>query len=289
MDKDASPYSSARPALEDSWLDLIEKARQGLGIDQCSLCTRAGIDNRQWRQLKSGRIDEDAIGSVAKALGLGIRGTLMLARDQYAPPSVSVDGLLQLVMPFPMLGSPDGTVNAYLIYDKDSSDALVFDGGTEAEPFFAAIEKLKLNVRAVFITHTHRDHIGALPSLHSSFPDAPVYAHHSELLSDCMKPVEDGETLSIGAFTVEARHTPGHSTGSMCYVVEGLERPVAIVGDALFAGSAGRSGAYWKTAIETLKNRILSLPEGTLICPGHGPTSTVEYERRNNPLFPHLS
>ncbi len=269
-------------------MDIVEKARVGQGLDQCTLCGRAGIDSRKWRSLKSGFLDEDALGNVARALGLGVRGTLLLARGQYSPPQLQVEGLARVVTPFPQQGYPEGTSNAYIVYDKPGGTALVFDGGTETAGLFHTIEDLDLHPAGIFITHTHRDHIGGLPSLHSAFPDAPVRAHLTELISDCMRAIADGERLDFGSLKVEARHTPGHTPGGMSYVVQGLERPLAIVGDAMFAGSAGSAHGHWEKSLAALKAQIMTLPPETIICPGHGPLSTVQYERANSPLFPHL-
>jgi glyoxylase-like metal-dependent hydrolase (beta-lactamase superfamily II) len=94
-----------------------------------------------------------------------------------------------------------------------------------------------------------------------------------------------GERFTLGVLTIEARKTTGHTVGGVTYVVTGLARPVAIVGDALFAGSAGGGLISWHDVLATCREEILTLPPDTIICPGHGPLTTVAEELAHNPLF----
>ncbi|MFA5258012.1 MAG: MBL fold metallo-hydrolase [Opitutales bacterium] len=282
MDSNATP-APATVRLEDDWLDLIGKARKGHRMNQHALCSKAGISDLQWRELPDG----DALASVARALSLDARGLLMLARGEYKPDCPTIPGLIQIPTPFPIPGFPDGTANAYLAFDPATRRAALFDGGTEPGLILEQIEKHTLRLEHIFITHTHHDHIGGLPTIHSMFPDVPVRAHKSELVSACA--IADGETVEIGTLKIEARHTPGHTRGGMSYIVNGLERPLAMVGDAMFAGSAGNAPDSWAETLRMLENKIMTLPAETIICPGHGPLTTVAYEREYSPLFPNLS
>ncbi len=89
----------------------------------------------------------------------------------------------------------------------------------------------------------------------------------------------------MGALEIEARLTSGHSAGGTTYVISGLERPVAIVGDSLFAGSMGGGAVSYQDALKNNLEKILTLPEETIVCPGHGPLTTVGKERKENPFF----
>ena len=90
----------------------------------------------------------------------------------------------------------------------------------------------------------------------------------------------------MGALRLETRLTSGHSVGGITYVVSGLARPVAVVGDALFAGSMGGGMVSYADALANNRRHILSLPDPTVVCPGHGPLSTVGEEKQHNPFFP---
>jgi glyoxylase-like metal-dependent hydrolase (beta-lactamase superfamily II) len=94
-----------------------------------------------------------------------------------------------------------------------------------------------------------------------------------------------GKEFRIGSLTVATRLTKGHAPGGITYVIGGLERPVAIVGDALFAGSMGRANTSYADCLRTNREEILSLPPQTILCPGHGPLTTVALERKHNPFF----
>jgi hydroxyacylglutathione hydrolase len=91
---------------------------------------------------------------------------------------------------------------------------------------------------------------------------------------------------NVGALSIEPRLTRGHSEGGTTYVINGLSRPVAVVGDAIFAGSIGGPKLSYADALEGIRSQILSLPDNTVICPGHGPLTTVGEEKANNPFFP---
>ena len=95
-----------------------------------------------------------------------------------------------------------------------------------------------------------------------------------------------GKSFQVDALKIETRQTSGHSKGGITYVISGLERPVAVVGDALFAGSMGGGAISWDDALANNRKHIFSLPDDTVICPGHGPLTTVREEKRNNPFYP---
>ena len=99
-------------------------------------------------------------------------------------------------------------------------------------------------------------------------------------------PIDEKFKHSVNSLYLETRHTHGHSEGGMTYLIKGLERPVAIVGDAIFAGSIGGGMVSYDDALRTNKEKILSLSEDTILCPGHGPMTTISEEKANNPFFP---
>ena len=141
----------------------------------------------------------------------------------------------------------------------------------------------ELRVELILLTHTHPDHIAALDALRAA-TGAEVVAPEREPVAKS-KPAHAGDTWKVGGLTIEARGTPGHSPGGTTYVVNGLSAPVAVVGDALFAGSqGGMSPENYPAALAAIRREIFSLPPETVLAPGHGPLTSVALERRGNPF-----
>jgi glyoxylase-like metal-dependent hydrolase (beta-lactamase superfamily II) len=134
------------------------------------------------------------------------------------------------------------------------------------------------------LTHTHGDHIMDLARLKAE-SGAPAYLSRLEPMPG-VEPIDPGATFQVGALRIEARQTIGHTQGGMTYVVYGLPQPLAAVGDAMFAGSMGGGNVSYQDALRTNRAEILSLPEETILLPGHGPLTTVGEQKRHNPFFP---
>ena len=141
-------------------------------------------------------------------------------------------------------------------------------------------------VRAFLITHAHEDHVAALGDIREAFPRARL---HSGLKGG---PVDQrnrpNDFIHLGSLRITNRDTPGHSEDGTTYIIGtwGEDAPhVAIVGDALFAGSIGRGNQSWDLARQKVREQILTLPAETLLCPGHGPLTTVAEEKAHNPVF----
>lgn len=195
--------------------------------------------------------------------------------------------------------------NCYIIANKQK-DALIIDPGDQGSMLIKEIRKQGLKPLAILLTHTHFDHIGAVDEVRDAF-QIPVYVHKKEQ-SWLQKPAlngsgkyreipdmivreadeilsEDG-LLTIGDFTMDVRHTPGHSPGSISFVFE--SEGFAIVGDTLFQGSIGRTDLIdgnMKVLLQSIDEQLLSLDEDTIIYPGHGAPTTVGEEMANNPFL----
>ena len=115
---------------------------------------------------------------------------------------------------------------------------------------------------------------------------AEVFAPAREPVPAAEK-IDEGKKFRVGKIDIEARLTWGHSPGGMTFVVTGLARPIAIVGDSLFAGSMGGGTVSYKDAVRNNLEKILTLPDETIICPGHGPMTSVGEEKKHNPFFAH--
>jgi glyoxylase-like metal-dependent hydrolase (beta-lactamase superfamily II) len=141
----------------------------------------------------------------------------------------------------------------------------------------------QLHVELILLTHTHPDHVADLPSLQEE-TGADVFATAREPLPGA-EPIEEGKRFALGHLQIDTRLTWGHSPGGITYVVTGLADPVAIVGDSLFAGSIGGGNVSYRDALQNNLQKILTLPDDTIICPGHGPMTTVGEEKKHNPFF----
>ncbi|MEZ5299968.1 MAG: MBL fold metallo-hydrolase [Verrucomicrobiales bacterium] len=180
-------------------------------------------------------------------------------------------------------------VNAYLAWDAGTKKAAAFDTGAKAKEMVEFAKKQGLSIEAIFLTHTHPDHIADLGALRKAAAEgAKVNVHVLEQLPDCDF-LQDGAEYEVGALKIVAKHTHGHSRGGTSYIIEGLKRPVAVVGDALFAGSMGGGMASYRDALRTNRQHLLSLPDDAVLCPGHGPMTTVAEEKAHNPFFPEFS
>jgi glyoxylase-like metal-dependent hydrolase (beta-lactamase superfamily II) len=177
------------------------------------------------------------------------------------------------------------TVNSYVVFEQNSKRAWIFDTGTECDSLLSFIEEEGLKVDSILLTHTHRDHIFCLDKLKFRFKGVRIFVHKSEKIEGASSIAEHFE-LVMGRLKLKALHTHGHSVGGLSYVISGLPCPVAIVGDAIFAGSMGGGMVSYQDALRTNRDKIMTLPDETVLCPGHGPITTVKEEKEHNPFFP---
>ena len=194
--------------------------------------------------------------------------------------------------------------NAYVL-SNDQGQGIVIDPGMNPEPLLAHIETL--DIVAILLTHAHFDHIGGVEDVRKK-TGAPVYVHDLEAdwltdpqkngsarWSEMMDPIRcqprdeslaDGQRLSLAGITLEVRHTPGHSPGSVSFYLP--EHRTVIAGDTLFAGSIGRTdlpGGDHATLLESIRQQLFVLPDETNIYPGHGSETTIGDEKKFNPFL----
>jgi hydroxyacylglutathione hydrolase len=204
-------------------------------------------------------------------------------------------------------------VNCYIVGDEASGEAAIFDPGGDVDRILTALSRDKLNVKFIANTHTHWDHVGGNRRLHE-VTGAPIVTHRDEAPalehasaaasmmggrvddSRATQFIEEGETLTVGSIRFEILDVRGHSPASLAFVFEGdldvdgkpERRKAVICGDALFAGSIGRTdfpGGDYELLLENIRKKIFVLPDDTLVLSGHGPVSTVGREKRYNPFF----
>ena len=197
--------------------------------------------------------------------------------------------------------------NCSIVGCATTRDALVIDPGEEPDRVIEALDRLGLRARALLHTHAHFDHIaatkvvaartGALAALHVD--DRPLYEHLADQTAWFgLPPVEtpsidrwlkDGDRVRAGEAETEVVHTPGHTPGSVCFRFNG--GPL-FTGDTLFAGSVGRTDLWGGSSaqlFESIRTRLLPLPDDTPVIPGHGPATTIGRERRLNPFVAALN
>jgi glyoxylase-like metal-dependent hydrolase (beta-lactamase superfamily II) len=265
--------------LEDNVGDIIGKAQRGLGVSDSKLAEKAHVSSETIRELREGNVDEAALLSVAPILGLNAQALQDLAKDAWHPKKIEArDGLAQFNTDYHGMA-----VNAYLVWDATSRGAAAFDTGADSSEIIRFANHHKLDVRLIFLTHAHADHVADLPRLREE-TGADVFTPAREPVPGA-ELIEEGKRFRLGNLQIDTRLTWGHSPGGMTYVVTGLAHPIAIVGDSLFAGSMGGGNVSYQDALRNNLQKILTLSDDTIICPGHGPMTTVAEEKTHNPFF----
>ncbi len=171
--------------------------------------------------------------------------------------------------------------NVFVLRCTESGDAVLLDAANEHERLLELCEGL--GVRRVLETHGHWDHIQAVPELRDAGYSVGVTAADAAMLPSYDEVIEDDAVIEIGRLRLHTIATPGHTPGSMCFLVEG--QPVLFSGDTLFPGGPGNTsyeGGDFPTIIESVDRRLFTLPPDTLVLPGHGQPTTIGTER------PHL-
>lgn len=267
--------------LEDFFEDVLGKSLRGIEMSDATLAEASGVEMKTIASLKEGKLDEAALRAVAPVLKLAPESLVELAMRSWQPEAVELDGLRQFSTDF------EGVmlVNAYLIWDPQTLEAAFFDTGADAQEALAAVDELGLNLKTLFITHSHFDHVKAMPEVVAKVPNIRVLVNGSEPVAGAEQ-FETGDSFKIGNLSVSTRLTRGHSPAGTTFVVNGLSQPVGVVGDALFAQSMGGTAISYTDALATNRSEIFTLPDETVLCPGHGPMTSVGEEKRHNPFFP---
>jgi len=229
------------------------------------------------------------------------------APDALHLPDAANPAMVYIKIPVGML-----QCNCLIIGDPNTREALVVDPGDEVERILSLLGRYKLTVKVIVSTHAHIDHVGGLAKLHQ-YTGAPVMMHGDDLslyhgmdvqadflgveppeLVDVDHLLKEGDALSWGGFQANVIHTPGHSPGSVSLYLPkdsgqiSLTQPQLFAGDTLFAGSIGRTdlwGGSYEQIMDSLKSKLLQLPDDTVVHPGHGPSTSIGHERHSNPFL----
>ena len=271
--------------LEDHTGDIIRKARLMTGATAEAAAKAAEISVAQLETLEESGQPPSKLNysDLARVIGLDAAKLEAIGKG-WLPEAVDVTTWRELRV---FNTTSDGiSVNCYLIWDEVSREAALFDTGWDADPVFKTIEKNGLQLRHIFITHSHPDHVAALGIVRERFPKARL--HTNSKASPPEHRIRPNDFIHLGSLRITNRDTPGHAEDGVTYLIgnwpEDLPH-VAIVGDAIFSGSIGRGNQSWDLARQKVRDQILTLPPPTLICPGHGPLTTVEQEKAHNPFF----
>ncbi|MCC6543945.1 MAG: MBL fold metallo-hydrolase [Nitrospirae bacterium] len=275
--------------LEDEFGDIIQKARTGLGLTIRQAADMSGLAVSVLEDMESYgyRPSEEESGTIAAVLGLDPEKLYGIASGKWYPRVYSQELVSDVIVVSGSIGSYK--VNGYFLYDSVAREAALFDTANDSRTVLRYLKDIGSELRYIFLTHCHSDHIGGLREIfHSSGAKICIpYGEASEGLTDDMKKngciVKDGMDFKTGRYSIKAVSTPGHTGGSTCYTT----RDYCFSGDTLFAGSIGRpfSCDGYSTLLKKVREKILSLNEGVRIFPGHGPATTVAEESEHNPFF----
>jgi glyoxylase-like metal-dependent hydrolase (beta-lactamase superfamily II) len=271
--------------LEDTVGDVIRKARQAAKISTEAAAQAAAVPAAEYLALEATGILPAKFNLTVLATLVGLHSEKLdrLAKGWLpAAPDLSVWRELRQIT---TLG-PSYSVNCYLIWDEVTREAALFDTGFDARPVFELLERNQLQLKHLFITHTHEDHVAALGSIRERFPKVKLHSNSRHAPMDQRNRAHD--FIHLGSLRITNRATPGHADDGVTYVVGNFPEDApnaAVVGDAIFAGSMGSAVEQADLAKQKIREQIFSLPLDTLICPGHGPLTTVALEKDNNPFF----
>ena len=194
--------------------------------------------------------------------------------------------------------------NCSILGDEASHEAIVVDPGYDIPHILELLARHHLAVKKIFVTHAHIDHIASAQSL-KEITGAPIFYNHADLPLVVMMNVQAGwlglpvptvlppdhspldlETFDVSGIRGEVIYTPGHTEGSICLYIP--KEHLLLAGDTLFAGGVGRTdlpGGHSGKLITSIRERLLPLPDATLVVPGHGPRTTIGTERDHNPFL----
>jgi hydroxyacylglutathione hydrolase len=288
-----------RLPLEDTFGDILRKAMRGTGIDAKQLAHATGIEAAaigDWLKDR-GAADDAQARAVARVLRLDGGKLADSAAERWYPPKIDLpDVRRHAQLPHPS--------NGYVFF-LDVADATgarmrrsaLVDPAGMPQNLLRLLREGDYKLQYILITHKHLDHCDATADVAKAFPQAqivmhPLDSHAIGWLAAQALLVRDGETLPFtDGVRIRMLHTPGHTDGSSCYLFEShpdRSQTVLFSGDTLFAASVG--GAYgdastYDDILNSVRSKIFTLTDDTVVMPGHGPPTTVVLEKQHNPFF----
>jgi hydroxyacylglutathione hydrolase len=271
--------------LEDTFGDVLRKAMRGAGIDTAQLASASGIRASaiaKWLNDEGGANDDEAraLASVLHLDGAKLADT---AAGRWRPPPIERPDVRRHSQdPHPS--------NGYVFFLENGRRAALVDPAGIPQNLLRIVRDGDYHLQYILITHKHPDHCDATADVAKAFPNAQIVMHALDVhaigsLANGALLVGDGEALPFGeGSTIRMLHTPGHTDGSSCYIF----RDALFSGDTLFAASVG--GAYGDAStygdiLNSVRSKLFTLPDDTVVMPGHGPPSVIKLEKEHNPFF----
>jgi len=271
--------------LEDHLGDILRKARQAGNVSTATAAKVAGLSEEELLALEeTGRMSKRvSFPALAELLGLNARKLEEIVNGWH-PETPDLGRWRELR---PITTTREGiTVNCYLVWDEVSREGALFDTGWDAEPILALIAENSVHLRHLFLTHTHEDHVAAMGALREKFPK--LLLHTNSKTAPPQHRNRANDFIHLNSLRITNREAPGHAEDGVIYIVGNWPEDaphVAIVGDTIFAGSLARGIQSTELLKQKVREQIFTLPPDTLVCPGHGPPTSVVEEKSHNPFF----
>lgn len=195
--------------------------------------------------------------------------------------------------------------NTIILGCDEKKEGILIDPGGESSKIIKEAEKERIDIKGIYLTHSHIDHIMDIENA-TSILNCPVFLHEGDIdlyknshlqaqffgikmkkISQDVKKIEDGDIFNVGNIKVKVIHTPGHSPGSCCFFINN-KPPILISGDTLFYMGIGRTdllGGSHNQLMKSIKEKLFQLPDDTIVYPGHGPQTKIRDEKLDNPFF----
>ncbi|MGA8535638.1 MAG: MBL fold metallo-hydrolase [Candidatus Tumulicola sp.] len=271
--------------LEDTVGDVLRKAMRGNGLTPAQLAAQANVGTSElaaWLK-DTGAPDETQARAVARVLRLDPEKLADVALQRWYPPAIALPD----VRHHPQQPHPS---NGYVFFIDGGRRAALVDPAGVAGNLLRVLRDGDYGLEYILITHKHADHCDATADVASAFPGAKIVMHDLDahaigpLAAGALR-VRDGDDLPFGdGVRIRMLHTPGHTDGSSSFVF----KSTIFTGDTLFASSVG--GAYGDAStygdiLNSVRSKVFTLPDDTVVMPGHGPPTTVALEKAHNPFF----
>jgi glyoxylase-like metal-dependent hydrolase (beta-lactamase superfamily II) len=271
--------------LEDTFGDIVKKAMRGTGSGSAQLARATGIPAEtieQWLKDEGAATDEQA-RAIATVLALDGGKLADSAAQRWHPPPIERPDVRRHAQ------DPQPS-NGYVFFLEQGRRAALVDPAGLPQNLLRVLREGDYHLQYVLITHKHADHCDATADVARAFPQAQIVMHSLDVhaigpLATSALLLRDGETLPFGDdAAIRMLHTPGHTDGSSSFLFRGS----LFSGDTLFAASVG--GAYgdnstYRDILNSVRGKFFTLPDDTVVMPGHGPPSTIALEKQHNPFF----